>query len=131
MKTFRAIVIGTGIWGLGVGAFISSFFIPLLQDAQQQANMVLFLTVIPLVWLGAKLYYKSGAKTQGAWVGLSFFLVAALLDALITVPFLVVPNGGSYLEFFLDLGFWIIALLFIGIPTVYWYRKVKTTTEFI
>ncbi len=131
MKKIRAITIGMGIWGLGVGAFVSSFFIPLLENAQLQANLVLFLAVVPLVWFGAKLYYKSGSTTQGVWVGLTFFLVAAVLDALITVPFLVAPNGGSHLEFFTDPGFWLIGLLFIGIAIVYWYLKVKRTAEFI
>ncbi len=131
MKKIRVIGIGMGIWGLGVSAFVSSFFIPLLKDAQQQANLVLFLAVIPLVWYGTKLYYKSGSITNGFKVGLAFFLVAAILDALITVPFLVIPSGGSYQEFFLNLGFWVIGLLFIGVATVHWYLKVKRTTEFI
>ncbi len=131
MKIFRAIVIGTGIWGLGVSAFVSSFLVPLMENAQQQANLVLFLAVIPLVWFGTKIYYKSGSKTQGVWVGLTFFLVAAVLDALITVPFLVVPNGGSHYEFFSDPCFWIVGLLFIGVSTLHWYLKVKRTAEFI
>ena len=105
MKKIRAIGIGTGIWGLGVSAFVGSFFIPLLENAEEQANLVLFLAVVPLVWYGTKLYYKSGNKTHGWKIGLTFFLIAAALDALITVPFLVVPNGGSYQEFFLDPGF--------------------------
>ena len=131
MKKIRAIVIGTGIWGLGVGAFTSSFFVPLLRDAELQANLVLFLVVIPLVWYGTKLYYKSGSTTQGVWVGLTFFLVAAVLDALITVPFLVVPNGGNHLEFFSDPGFWAIGIQFIGIAALYGYFRGKRTTEFI
>ncbi len=131
MKTIRALGIGVGIWGLGVAAFISSFFIPVMENPEEQANRVLFFAVMPLVWLGSQLYYKSGAKTKGVWVGLTFLGVAVLLDALITVPFLVIPNGGSHLEFFTDPGFWIIALLFLSIPIAYWYIKVRPTTEFI
>ena len=131
MKKIRAIIIGTGIWAFGVGAFISSFSISILENAEQQANMVLFLAVLPLLGFGTKLYYKSGSTTQGFWVGLTFFTIAAVLDALITVPYLVIPNGGSHYEFFSDLGFWTIGLLFVGIPTVYWYFKVKPSTAFI
>jgi hypothetical protein len=58
MKKFRAIGIGTGIWALGVGAFVVSFFIPLMENAEQQANLVLLMVVAPLVWFGSKLYYK-------------------------------------------------------------------------
>ena len=131
MKKIRAIIIGTGIWALAVGAFISSFSISILENAEEQANMVLLLAVLPLLGFGTKLYYKSGSTTQGLWVGLTFFTIAVVLDALITVPYLVIPNGGSHYEFFADPGFWIIGLLFVGIPTVYWYFKVKPSTEFI
>lgn len=131
MKIVRAVLIGVAIWFLGVSAFSLSFFIPLLKDAQLQANLVLFLAVIPLVWMGTKMYYLKGAETKGYWVGLIFFLVAALLDALLTVPYLVIPNGGSYLDFYTDPGFWCIGLLFIGIAALYRRLRAKRTTEFI
>lgn len=131
MKKIRAVLIGVAIWFLGVSAFTLSFSIPILEDAELQANMVLFLMVIPLVWLGTKIYFLNGVNTKGYWVGLTFFLVAAALDALITVPYLVIPNGGSYIEFYTDPGFWLIALLFIGVAALYGYLKVKRTTEFI
>lgn len=131
MKKIRVVLIGVAIWFLGVSAFTLSFSIPILEDAELQANMVLFLMVIPLVWLGTKIYFLNGVNTKGYWVGLTFFLVAAALDALITVPYLVIPNGGSYIEFYTDPGFWLIGLLFIGVAAVYGYLKVKRTTEFI
>ena len=124
MKTLRAIVIGTGIWGLGVGAYVGSFFIPLMENAEQQANLVLLLVVAPLVWFGSRHYYKKEQKTRGLVIGLTFFLTAALLDALITVPFLVIPNGGSHYEFFTDPGFWIIALEFLVVAIIYYRTKV-------
>ena len=130
MKIYRAIIIALIIWILGVSAFSLSFLVPILENAQQQANLVLVLTVLPLVWFGSKLYYQTGSKAKGHWVGLSFFSIAALLDALITVPFLVVPSGGSYLEFYTDPGFWCIGLLFIGVPSLYHHLNVKPNTEF-
>ena len=126
MKKIRAIVIGIGIWGLGVGAYIGSFFIPLMENPEEQAHLVLFLVVMPLVWFGSKLYYKVGQRTHGYWVGQSFLLTAAALDALITVPFLVIPNGGSHYEFFTSLGFWTIAFEFLSIAVLYYYIKVYT-----
>ena len=57
-------------------------------------------------------------------VGLVFFLTAAILDALITVPFLVIPAGGSYYEFFADPGFWIIALEFLAVAVLYYRTRV-------
>ncbi|NAY92228.1 hypothetical protein GTQ34_09880 [Muricauda sp. JGD-17] len=129
MRKVRAIIIGTIIWALGVSVYSLSFLANIMEDAQQQANLVLFIAVMPLVWFGSKLYYKKGNSMHGYFVGQTFFLVAAALDALITVPFLVIPNGGSYFEFFTDMGFWLIGLEFIVTATLYWYAKVYTKSQ--
>ena len=126
MKTFRAIGIGVGIWALGVSAYTLSYFVPVLDNPEQQANMVLFIVVLPLVWFGAKGYYKKEQHTHGYWVGQTFFLTAAALDALITVPLLVIPNGGSHYTFFTGPGFWVIGLEFMATTVLYWYAKVYT-----
>ncbi len=128
MKIGRAIVIGVGIWSLGVAAFVISHMIPVMENAELQANLVLFLAVMPLVWFGAKLYYKKEQRTQGHWLGMVFLLTAAILDALITVPFLVVPHGGSHYGFFTDISFWVIALEFMAVAILYYYTKVRVGT---
>jgi len=46
-------------------------------------------------------------------LGVAMFLVAGLLDALITVPVFIIPAGGTYASFFGDPGFWLIGLLYI------------------
>lgn len=125
MKKLRAIGIGIIIWIIGVSVFTISSYINILEDAEQQANMLLSISVIPLVWFGAEHYYKQDFNTHGYWIGQTFFLTATALDALITVPFFVVPNGGSYYQFFTDLGFWLIGLEFLAITVLYWYIKVE------
>ncbi|MGW9684001.1 DUF5367 family protein [Flagellimonas sp. 2504JD1-5] len=125
MKTLRAIGIGVLIWILGVSTYALSFYLPIMDDKEQQANAVLFAAVIPLVWTGARLYYKKGAKMNGRQLGQTLFLTSAILDALITVPFMIIPNGGSYHTFFTDLGFWLIGLEFMLVTTLYWYIKVS------
>lgn len=126
MKHLRAIGIGIIIWIIGVSIYNISFFIPILENPVQQANTALFIAVVPLVWLGALQYYKKDNHTQGYWIGLTFFLIAGTLDALITVPLFIIPNGGSHHEFFTDPGFWLIGVEFIAIATLYWYAKVHT-----
>jgi hypothetical protein len=123
MKHLRAIGIGIIIWIIGVSVFTLSSYIFLLEDAEQQANMLLFIAVMPLVWFGTKQYYKKDTNTHGYWIGQTFFLTATALDALITVPFFVIPNGGSHYQFFTDLGFWLIGFEFIIIAVLYWYIK--------
>ncbi|MDT0606869.1 DUF5367 family protein [Croceitalea rosinachiae] len=129
MKTLRAIVIGILIWILGVSAFTLSFFIPVLENLEQQANLVLLIAAIPLVWFGSQQYYKKDTKTHGMWVGITFFGVAAILDALITVPFLVAPQGGSHYVFFTDSGFWLIGGVFITTAILYGHFRGTRDTQ--
>jgi len=123
MKTFRAVIIGVIIWIFGVAAFSLSFYVSILENLELQANLALFIVVIPLVWLGSKQYYKKDNKTHGMWVGITFFGVAAILDALITVPLLVVPQGGNHYIFFSDPGFWLIGGVFITTAILYAHFK--------
>ena len=124
MKHLKAISIGIIIWIIGVSVYTLSSYISILENAEQQANMLLFISVMPLAWFGAHQYYKQDMKTHGYWVGQTFFLTATALDALITVPFFVIPNGSSYYQFFTDLGFWLIGFEFITITVLYWYIKI-------
>ncbi|HEA19752.1 hypothetical protein LCGC14_1127550 [marine sediment metagenome] len=134
MKTVRVISIGLIIWIIGVSLYGFSYYVPILENAEQQANIWLSIVIIPVVWLGAKLYYGKNIDTHGLRVGLTFFIISAILDALITVPFTILPYGGSYYDFFVDFGFWFIALEFIATVTLYWYLKVhrerNTTIEY-
>ncbi len=124
MKLARATIIGLLIWIIGVNLYASSYYVQLLENAEQQANIWLSIVIIPLVWFGAKLYYGKNISTHGFWTGLVFFIISAILDAAITVPFTVLPYGGTYYDFFVDFGFWFIGLEFVATVTLYWYVKV-------
>ena len=124
MTLLKAIGIGIIIWMIGITIYTVSFYIPLSEDLELQANILLSLGILPVVWHGAKLYYQKNSITKGYLLGLTFFFTAAVLDALITVPYLIIPNGGNYYNFFTAFGFWLIGLEFILVATVYWYFKV-------
>ena len=124
MKTKRAILLGIVIWIIGILFYSISFFVPIMENADTQANFVLFIIVMPLVWFGCSFYYKKDPKTHGFKVGQTMLLTAVALDAIITVPILVIPNGGSHYSFFTSLGFWIIAFEFLVIAVLYWYTRV-------
>ena len=120
MKTsVRIVIIGISIWILGVSMYLLSYYIPILKNPEFQANLFLMLAVIPLVWFGTKIYYQKQSSPNGIILGLAFFTIAACLDALFTVPYLIIPNGGSYKDFFMDLGFWLIGMEFILVAIVY------------
>ncbi len=129
MKTFRVFGIGALIWILGVSLYTLSFYVPIMENLESQANLVLYGVVIPLVWMGCKLYYRDQREAHGLLLGLTFFGVSAILDALVTVPFLVVPNGGSYQSFFIDINFWMIGLEFILVSVFYWSANVNLKTK--
>jgi hypothetical protein len=126
MKTQRAILLGIAIWIIAILFYSISYALPILEDLDSQANIVLFVVVMPLVWFGCYFYYQKDTKTHGLKVGQTLLLTAVALDALITVPLFVTPNGGSHYSFFTSLGFWIIAFEFLLVASLYWYARVHT-----
>ena len=130
MKTKRAILTGVVIWIVAILFYSLSGYLTFLETIENLPNTVLFIVIIPLVWFGSAYYYKSNSKVHGYKVGQAMLLTAVALDAIITVPLFIIPNGGSYYTFFTDIGFWIIAFEFIAIAVLYYYIKVypKLTT---
>ena len=76
---------------------------------RHEGNTVLFRAVPLVATLGARFYYLH-AEGKGVVLGLFMFTVAGSLDAIVTVPLLIMPAGGSYKSFYGDPGFWIIGI---------------------
>lgn len=129
MKFFRAVFIGLIIWILGVSIFLLSYFMPVMDDLDFQANLVLSLAVIPLVWMGSWFYYTKDTKTNGLKIGGVLFLTSALMDALITVPYLMAPYGITHYSFFSAPGFWLIAAEFVLTAVLFWNFRVKPSNQ--
>jgi len=125
------------VWIIGISAFVASYFVPVMENPELQANWVLSMALIPAALFGAHIYYRKGHNTNGFVLGMGMFLIAMLLDALITVPFLIIPYGGNYISFFTDPGFWLIAVEYISVVAAYWQiekavkrmRKHREATE--
>ncbi|NND34053.1 MAG: DUF5367 family protein [Saprospiraceae bacterium] len=118
---FRSVIISALIiYAIGVTAFVASYLIPVMADADLQANWVLSIVLVPAAALGAHIYYRKGHETNGFVLGLAMFLVAALLDAIVTVPVLMMPYGVNHIDFFTDPGFWLIAIEYISVVAAYW-----------
>ena len=115
------------VWTLAIVGYTTSYFIPVMEDVELQSNIVLMIILVPVVIIGAKYYYKNGNTTSGLKVGIGMFITAGILDALITVPFLIMPYGGTHYSFFTDPFFWVIAAIYVG--TVTMYSKIKSTTN--
>lgn len=112
------------VWILGATAYVLSFFVPVLEDPEVQADWVLAFALIPATIFGARLYYKNGFDTSGLKVGCYMFLITILMDAGITVPAFILPNGGDYIGFFGDPIFWLIGFEYILLVMLYsWIKK--------
>lgn len=124
MKIMTAIIIGIGIWILGVFTYIFSSFLPILDNLELQGDLSLAVAFIPIVGGGAKLYFNKYANTNAFLVGTIFFGIAFTLDALITVPFLLEPYDVTHSEFFLAIPFWLLMIELYAI--VFLVKKFKS-----
>lgn len=110
-KNIYSIVCGVLVWILGVSLYLLSFYVSVIEDPNLQSNIVLVLAIIPSSCLGTYLFYRKN-NIRPSSLALRFIIVATILDALITVPVFIIPNGGSYSEFFGDPMFYIIVVEF-------------------
>lgn len=112
------------VYVFGILAFVGSYFVPIMENPDLQANIVLMAAIIPAAYLGAYLYYRRGYTTHGFLLGGTMFCGAIVLDAIITVPVFIIPNGGNHFTFFGDPGFWLIGFEYVAVVAAYWKLKV-------
>lgn len=125
----RAIWAAVLVYLIGISVFVGSYYWPILPDPDLQANWALSLALIPAAIFGAFVYYRNGDRTNGWVLGIAMFLVAMVLDATITVPLFIIPNGGDHITFFTDPGFWLIAVEYVTVVAA--YQKIRTTIMFL
>lgn len=126
MNKIRAILSGILVWVLVFSTFTVLSFIPATKDSPTLQNILVSLLLILFSYLGASFYYKGGNKTHGFLVALAMIMTILFLDAIITVPFVVIPQNGSYAAFFTSLILWILVVENILITYLYWRWRVKS-----
>ncbi len=119
MKIRRAILSATITWLLGVSAYTLSYFMDWMDDKAFQSNLVLVLALIPSTILGAYFYYRKHYDTNGFNLGVIMLITIMTLDALITVPLFIIPEGGNHVTFFVDPWFWLLAIELIMVAWLY------------
>lgn len=127
MKTLRAVTITIGIWLLGVTVFTLSNLYAFMKDVELQSNLILGITILPLSWFGAHIYYLKDQVTSGLKLGSTMVLLTIALDALFTVPFFIIPEGGTYSSFFVDPGFWLLIVEYLAVVILYKRLNVSIT----
>ncbi|MBY0425990.1 MAG: DUF5367 domain-containing protein [Cytophagales bacterium] len=123
MKNFRAILTGGLVWVFIFISFTILDIIPTIKDSMNLQALIVGVLIIPFALFGASIYYKNGNNNNGFVLGIKMVVTALLLDALITVPFVVIPTGGSYQSFYAFPLLWL--LVVVNITTVYLYWKLK------
>ncbi|GAB5408324.1 MAG: hypothetical protein BalsKO_06890 [Balneolaceae bacterium] len=107
------------IWTLGVSAYVGSYFVTILNNPALQANLVLLIALIPSAMVGANFYYRKATAYNGWLLGMVMFGFTILLDAAITVPVFIIPEGGNHITFFSDPGFWLIGVVYVSVIGIY------------
>ena len=125
MKKIRAILIGALVWVLVFAAFTTLAYLPVIKDSLNQQALIVGILIIPFAALGASIYYKNGNTDNGFMVGVIMVVTALTLDALITVPFVEIPNGRSYQSFFTYPLLWLLVVVNVTTVFFYWTLKVK------
>ncbi len=119
MNFIRAIIAGCITWITGVTLYTISLYTPIMENMELQNNLVLILGIIPCAILGAHFYYRNLNETNGFKLGIIMFSVAIVLDAVITVPVFIIPEGGNYITFFGDFMFWLIGIEYVLVVGVF------------
>lgn len=117
------------VYLIGIAAYLGSYYLQWLPDPDVQANWVLSMALIPAAIFGAHFYYRNGSQTNGWILGLTMFIGAMVLDALITVPLFIIPGGGNHLTFFTDPGFWLIAAEYVTVVVV--FRQIAKAKKYL
>lgn len=129
MNKIRAILTGSLVWLLVFTAFAVLAYLPRFKDSLDLQASIVGILIIPFAILGASIYYKNGNKDHGLAVGSTMALTALLLDVLITVPFVVIPTGGSFQSFFTYPLLWVLVLINILTTYFYWKRKIANISS--
>ena len=126
MKYLRIFIPGFFVWLCVSLSFYILGFVPLVNNSFNTQAVIVMIFIVLYSNESALFYYKNGIKLHGLVLGIIMSLTALFLDALITVPFVEIPNGRSYYSFFSSPILWILAT--INCITVYcfWNIKIKS-----
>lgn len=125
MKNVRAILTGALIWLFVFTTFSVLDYVPSISDSLNQQTLIVALLIIPYAILGASVFYKNGNKVHGLISATIMSVTAIMLDVLITVPFVEMPKGGSYISFFTYPLFWLLVTINMATVYSYWFFKIK------
>ncbi len=125
MNAIRAIFSGVISWLLTLSSFMLMELIPTLRDSDLLQNLLVLVLLIPIIIIGLRFYHRKGSKNRGAILGVVMAVVALTLDAVLTVPLIIIPEGGDYMSFFTNPFLGLMFIEFVGIAHFYGVVKVR------
>ena len=126
MVYLRGILAGVFVWICVSLSFYVLELIPSLEDSFSAQALIVMICISLYAFLAAQFYYKKGHQTNGIITGILISGTALLLDILITVPFVEIPNGRGYQSFFSSPVLWILVLITVFTVYFYWKKKIKS-----
>ena len=117
------------IWSMGLLGLIGSPFFSVIPNAAQQSIWLQSIVFVPTALIGAHLYYRKGLSTNGFILGTAILLVMFGLDIFFKVPFFLMPYGISWVQYFMDFNYWLLAIEVVTVVAAYWQieRAVQRT----
>lgn len=125
MKITRAITAGIIVWILIFTTFSLLMLFPITKGNLILQGIIVGISMVPFTISGTKFYYQKGHQTHGLPLGLTIISTALLLDVLITVPFVEIPNNGSYATFFSNPILWFLVVENVTVVWFYWKRNIS------
>ena len=126
MIYLRAVLSGLFVWTCVSLSFYVLGSIPVIKDSFYWQAFIVMMGISFYAFLAAQFYYKKGYQTNGMLVGSIMSGTALLLDMLITVPLVEIPNGSSYQSFLSSSILWILVLVTVLTVYFYWKKKIKS-----
>jgi hypothetical protein len=123
MAYSKILLPGIFVWICVSLSFSLLGLIPIVKDYFNLQALIVMMLIVLYAIIGASFHYKNSSKMHGLTLGLIMSVTALLLDVLITVPLVEIPNGRTYQSFFASPVLWLSAC--INSITVYGYWKVK------
>lgn len=126
MNYIKILFSGIFVWLCISFSFYISEQIPILKNNFNTQILIILIISILCSITTTHFYYKYNSKTNGLTLGIGISLTALILDVLITVPYVEIPNGRSYQSFFSSPLLWL--LVFTNTITVFsfWKMKIKS-----
>jgi hypothetical protein len=130
MNYLKAIISGVVLWVMIFILFTLINITPNLKESVIAQNVLLFASLIGFVWFALRLYYRKGtSKTNGFALAAIMVVTGLILDGAITVPFVIIPEGGSYHTFFTNPNLWFIIIEIFIVNILYCKLSVKSHEE--